>query len=53
MQTFTENYGENLHAVNTLLRTGENFDIIVKRILLGGKKATLFCIDGFVKDVIL
>lgn len=53
MQTFTENYGENLHAVNTLLRTGENFDIIVKRILLGGKKATLFCIDGFVKDVML
>ncbi len=39
--------------VNTLLRTGENFDIIVKRILLGGKKATLFCIDGFVKDVML
>ena len=53
MQTFTENYGENLHAVNTLLRTGENFDIIVKRKLLGGKKATLFCIDGFVKDVML
>ena len=53
MQTFTANYGENLHLVNKKLRTGENFDIIVKRILLGGKKATLFCIDGFVKDVML
>lgn len=50
MQTFTENYGENLHAVNTVLRTGENYDMIVKRIMLGDKKATLFCVDGFVKD---
>lgn len=53
MQTFTDNYGENLHTVNTVLRTGENFDMIVKRILLGGKKATLFCVDGFVKDEML
>lgn len=53
MQIFTDNYGENLHTVNTVLRTGENFDMIVKRILLGGKKATLFCVDGFVKDEML
>ena len=53
MQTFTENYGENLHAVNTVLRTGENYDMIVKRIMLGDKKATLFCVDGFVKDEML
>ncbi|MBE6785103.1 MAG: spore germination protein [Ruminococcaceae bacterium] len=53
MQTFTDSYSENLHLVNKMLRTGENFDIIVKRILLGGKNATLYCIDGFVKDVML
>lgn len=53
METFTADYGENLHIINKKLRTGENFDIIIKRILLGGKRATLFCIDGFVKDVML
>lgn len=53
MQTFTGNYSENLHLINKKLRTGENFDVIVKRILLGGRNATLFCIDGFVKDIML
>lgn len=53
MEKFSVNYGENLHTVNTKLRIGENFDVIVKRIILGGKKATLYCIDGFVKDVML
>lgn len=53
LQTFTSDYNENLHIVNTKLRTAENFDIIVKRILIGGKRATLFCIDGFVKDIML
>ncbi len=53
METFCDSYSENLHKINKVLRTGENFDVIVKRILVGGKKATLFCIDGFVKDVML
>ena len=53
MQIFTDNYGDNLHKINNLLRVGENFDIIIKRISLGGRKATLFCINGFVKDVML
>lgn len=53
MQTFTDDYGNNLHLINQALRTGENFDIIVKRILIGGKRATLFCVDGFVKDEML
>lgn len=53
METFSSVYNENLHIINKKLRTGENFDVIVKRILVGDKKATLFCIDGFVKDVML
>jgi len=39
--------------INALLRVGENFDIIVKHIIMGGRKATLYCLDGFVKDVML
>ncbi len=53
MNYFSNNYGENLHKANTLLRAGENFDIIIKHILVGGRKATFYCVDGFVKDVML
>lgn len=53
METFTSSYNENLHIINKKLRTGENFDVIVKRLLVGGRMATLFCIDGFVKDEML
>lgn len=53
MEIFSDNYFENISCVKSTLRTDENFDVIVKNILLGGKRATLFCIDGFVKDDIL
>lgn len=53
MHTFTDNYSENLHLINKKLRVAENFDIIVKRITVGSRSATLFCIDGFVKDIML
>lgn len=53
METFCDNYSENLRIINKLLRSDENFDVIIKRISVGGKNATLFCIDGFVKDVML
>lgn len=53
MENFTSDYSYNLHIVNTKLRTAENFDVIVKRILVGNRRATLFCIDGFVKDIML
>ena len=53
MQSFTDNYSANLHLINKSLRTGENFDIIVKRILIGNRKASLFCISGFIKDIML
>ncbi len=53
METFTSDYSQNLNIVNKKLRTGENFDVIIKRILVGERQATLFCIDGFVKDIML
>lgn len=53
MKCFSYNYGENLHTINNLLRVGENFDIIVKNLFIGGHKATFYCVDGFVKDIML
>lgn len=50
MDQFSVIYGENLYNINSKLRVGESFDIIIKRIRIGEKHATIYCIDGFVKD---
>lgn len=50
MEKFSYDYSENLMMVNTALRVGESFDIIIKRIKIADKKATIYAIDGFVKD---
>lgn len=50
MLNFCSRYTQNLTVVNNTLRVGESFDIIVKRIEIAGKKSTIYCIDGFVKD---
>ena len=50
MLNFCLRYAQNLAVINKALRVGESFDIIVKRIEIAGKKATIYCIDGFVKD---
>lgn len=50
MQTFTDDYNSNLHIINETLRVGESFDILVKRLKIGERKATFYCLDGFVKD---
>ena len=38
--------------INETLRVGESFDITVKRLKIGGRKATFYCLNGFVKDEI-
>ena len=50
MQTFTSDYKSNLHMINETLRVGESFDITVKHLKIGGRKATFYCLNGFVKD---
>lgn len=40
----------NLRVLRSRLRVDENFDIIERRLTLGGKEACFFYIDGFVKD---
>lgn len=50
MKNFTSDYNGNLHMINETLRVGENFDITLKRLKIGGRKATFYCLNGFVKD---
>lgn len=53
MNTFSDKYQSNLDEMNKRLKADINFDVVVKRISLGGKKATLYAIDGFLKDEML
>ncbi|MGN0468346.1 MAG: spore germination protein [Acutalibacteraceae bacterium] len=50
MSDFDKPYEDNLVMVNRKLRVDESFDMLVKRIKIADKKATFYCIDGFVKD---
>ncbi len=50
MGDFEKSYENNLIMVNRKLRVDESFDILIKHIKVAGKRATFYCIDGFVKD---
>lgn len=49
----TNNFDENLKLFQDILRVDESFDMIYRTITIGGRKAAIFFIDGFVKDEVL
>lgn len=53
MNDLSRTYEENITELRRLLSTGQNFDILEKNLLIGGRAASLFFIDGLVKDEIL
>lgn len=38
--------------INETLRVGESFDITLKRLVIGGRRAIFYCLNGFIKDEI-
>ena len=50
MSTLLRNYIENRKIVLKGLRVDESFDIVERRLVVGGSDATFIFIDGFVKD---
>ena len=53
MEKISDNYTANVERLRSLLDIDKSFDIIEKRLVVGGRRASLFFIDGFVKDEIL
>lgn len=43
-------YQENIEYMNQVLPVQESFDVIQRTIMVGGKEATFYFIDGFTKD---
>lgn len=53
MSDFNKSYKENVKIISKKLRLGESYDIILKKIKLADREASLFCLDGFLKDEML
>jgi stage V sporulation protein AF len=47
---FSKNAHENIHKMENMLRVKENFDILEREIVIAGKNAGFFFIDGFVQE---
>ena len=43
-------FEENIAYMNEVLPVKESFDVIRREIIIGGKEAVFFFIDGFMKD---
>ena len=50
MERLVLSYDVNLRVLRSRLRVEESFDIIERRMTVGGKEICFFYIDGFVKD---
>lgn len=46
---FQGKYEERMESIKKLLGVGTNFDILHRKIVVGGKKTSLFAVDGFLK----
>ena len=53
MEKYSDNFEENVKYFGELVQPDKNFDMIVKKIKIAGKKATLFMIDSFTKDELM
>ena len=49
----TTSLQENIEYLNNRLNTTTNFDVVTRRIEMGGKKACIYFIDGFCKDDVM
>lgn len=47
---FTQNYNENLSTLKTALRSDQSFDLVQRDLIICGRNAAMFFVDGFLKD---
>ena len=44
---------ENRNYFHRLLRVDQNFDVVVRSIIIGGRQACVYLIDGFTENSVL
>ena len=50
MKSLSESYESNRTLLSSRLRVSESFDVIERRLTVGGREGCFFYIDGFIKD---
>ncbi len=50
MQFMTKSHKNNVLTLSKSLNTEQNFDIVERKLIIGGRDTTMFFIDGFIKD---
>ena len=50
LRIMTGNYEKDMLEISSILRTDVNFDTVKREFLIGGRRAALFFLDGFIKD---
>ena len=53
MRKLSDNYRDNVSFLNETFRVKENFDVLSKTLKFSDGEATLYYIDGFVKDTVM
>ncbi len=53
MKKVSDNYVDNINYLDNTLRISENFDLIAREIIIGGKSAKMYFVDAFCKDEVL
>lgn len=53
MRKLTNDYKENIAALDSIFAVKDNFDILKKTLIIGDDELTLYFIDGFVKDAVM
>lgn len=51
--SFSGKYKDDIYEIEQKLRADKNFDLIIKKIKVADKKATLYCVDAFIKEEVL
>lgn len=50
---FSKDFDKNKQRIDTLLNVEQSFDLMYRVVMIGGKKACFYLIDGFCKDEVM
>ena len=50
---FSKDFSKNKQRIDELLQIDKSFDLLYRVVIIGGKKACFYFVDGFCKDEIM
>ncbi len=53
MNVISKSYDETIHTLDEILRVNENFDLIGREMIIGGRSSKMYFVDAFCKDEVL